>query len=859
MTAPFESTLTPTVDADPRRGLATTLSGAFGPERVTGYVSRALGALPSVVEARPGMPWRSALLGPTSYPTGYRDAVVLARGRLVPIVVRQRHRDGNVNDDAAAEIDRALKGAANGTRPGRLQRPLIPSMLVDGVWLVKAARAHDVPLGPGIVRSILPALRNIAGAAKSSFRMTLDPEVSNLLIDDESLEGFYDWLADHALADDVRRRRREAYALVGAGCALLTAEAAYAERLDQGASAVALLADLLDSTPEALTSLLLREPEAFRSIEEARRKVWAVEFLGPEKLMALDDDLDVAGGWAGRLMSFAAVATDDLAERRELVASMLEHGSLRRFEPHDRSFAEWRFDDGRLEFASMLGTVIKYGLLPGVMIEAEAANYPVPTLDEIAIGVRKLARIVPWKIGIMAIETARRRWRDIGTSLPKIVAAACHPSSSSWPALIERFETDRSHIDCLDTLDALGETFGRLKGRPALLFEALAEGRHVLRLCDKGGATAALTTVTQDELERAAERGHVGADDVKREGWAVNPQWNRWMRVEVARMIDAVAKGKAHCDLAALRRALSERAETMRAIEALPCGFDHRNAEARNLAALRLGSISRLLLRKPKDLAVQIFGGPLDPDLIALRAVFNGEPDSASEPNPRPAGVAPPPPEPPRTVVARAVKAPASLKPYQPGDFLNEHRIERESAMLPSDISDVRLVVADVETTGLSDDDRIVEIALVEMLGTSETGRVFHSFVNPGIPIPPAVTSIHGITDAAVRRSPRFAAIAREIADFVGGAWFVAHNAEFDVGFINRELEAAGVSVLIRPERSLCTMSMADAVIGTRELNQVCDRLGVDRSGRSKHGALIDARLCARAFAKLLSPARHLG
>jgi superfamily I DNA/RNA helicase len=160
---------------------------------------------------------------------------------------------------------------------------VIPSILVDGVWLLKAARSHDIPLSPGLTTNLLEALRPTAAAEKAVFRKTLAPEVAKLLRDDDSLERFHDWLADDALADQVRSRRRAAYAAIGRACDLLRAQVLVAARLDAGEDAL-FLSELTLDPPEA-TGAEAGAPELdedyliLSTIHSAKGQEWDAVFV----------------------------------------------------------------------------------------------------------------------------------------------------------------------------------------------------------------------------------------------------------------------------------------------------------------------------------------------------------------------------------------------------------------------------------------------------------------------------------------------------------------------------------------------------------------------------------------------------
>jgi DNA polymerase-3 subunit epsilon len=166
----------------------------------------------------------------------------------------------------------------------------------------------------------------------------------------------------------------------------------------------------------------------------------------------------------------------------------------------------------------------------------------------------------------------------------------------------------------------------------------------------------------------------------------------------------------------------------------------------------------------------------------------------------------------------------------------------------------MREIVFDTETTGLSPagGDRMVEIGCVEMFNRVETGRTFHSYFNPGRPMPSEAEAVHGLSDRFLSDKPNFHERCEELLDFIGDSPMVAHNASFDFGFINHELGQCG-----RPQ--VCTSRMIDTLTIARQkfpgakhsLDALCTRFGVDRSQRIKHGALLDAQLLAQVYVEL--------
>ncbi len=166
----------------------------------------------------------------------------------------------------------------------------------------------------------------------------------------------------------------------------------------------------------------------------------------------------------------------------------------------------------------------------------------------------------------------------------------------------------------------------------------------------------------------------------------------------------------------------------------------------------------------------------------------------------------------------------------------------------------MREIVFDTETTGLSPagGDRIVEIGCIEMIGRVETGRHYHCYFNPDRAMPREAEAVHGLSDTFLSDKPRFAEKVHELLEFIGDAPLVAHNAGFDFGFLNHELNTCG-------HPPVCMTRMVDTLGLARtrhpgakhSLDALCSRFGVDRSARVKHGALLDAQLLAQVYVEL--------
>jgi DNA polymerase III subunit epsilon len=165
----------------------------------------------------------------------------------------------------------------------------------------------------------------------------------------------------------------------------------------------------------------------------------------------------------------------------------------------------------------------------------------------------------------------------------------------------------------------------------------------------------------------------------------------------------------------------------------------------------------------------------------------------------------------------------------------------------------MRQIVLDTETTGLSalDGDRILEIGCVELLHRKLTGNNFHRYINPERDSHEEALKVHGITNEFLADKPKFAAICAELVAYLSGAELIIHNASFDVGFLDKEFERVGLPAVKQIASGVIdTLAMAkDAYPGKRNsLDALCDRLGVDNSNRTLHGALLDAELLADVY-----------
>jgi DNA polymerase-3 subunit epsilon len=167
-----------------------------------------------------------------------------------------------------------------------------------------------------------------------------------------------------------------------------------------------------------------------------------------------------------------------------------------------------------------------------------------------------------------------------------------------------------------------------------------------------------------------------------------------------------------------------------------------------------------------------------------------------------------------------------------------------------------REIVLDTETTGLDprSGHRLVEIACVELEDFLPTGRSFHRYVHPEREIDPEAERVHGLSLAFLSDKPRFAeaAVCEALLEFIGEAAVIAHNAPFDRGFVNHELERAGRTGLPEP-RWIDTMPLAQKRFpgAHNSLDALCKRFKISLAEREKHGALIDAQLLAAVYLEL--------
>jgi DNA polymerase-3 subunit epsilon len=167
----------------------------------------------------------------------------------------------------------------------------------------------------------------------------------------------------------------------------------------------------------------------------------------------------------------------------------------------------------------------------------------------------------------------------------------------------------------------------------------------------------------------------------------------------------------------------------------------------------------------------------------------------------------------------------------------------------------MREIVFDTETTGLDpyQGHRLIEIGCIELFNRFPTGQTFHHYLNPERDVPSEAFAIHGLSYDFLKSKPLFADIVADLLVFVGDAPLIAHNAAFDLGFLNAELERVRQPSIPR-DRLIDTLLLARRKYpgGSNRLDDLCSRFGIDNSRRTKHGALLDAELLAEIYLELI-------
>lgn len=168
----------------------------------------------------------------------------------------------------------------------------------------------------------------------------------------------------------------------------------------------------------------------------------------------------------------------------------------------------------------------------------------------------------------------------------------------------------------------------------------------------------------------------------------------------------------------------------------------------------------------------------------------------------------------------------------------------------------MREIIFDTETTGIrpEDGERIIEIGALEFVNRFPTGVSFHEYLNPETrPVDPGAFRVHGLSNEFLADKKTFAEIAPAFLEFIEGAQLVAHNAPFDINFLNHEFARIGAPA-IGPERVIDTLDLARRKhpLAQNSLDRLCERYGIDNSRRTYHGALLDAELLSEVYIELL-------
>lgn len=167
----------------------------------------------------------------------------------------------------------------------------------------------------------------------------------------------------------------------------------------------------------------------------------------------------------------------------------------------------------------------------------------------------------------------------------------------------------------------------------------------------------------------------------------------------------------------------------------------------------------------------------------------------------------------------------------------------------------MREIIFDTETTGLDNKtDRVIEIGGIELINHFPSGRTFHVYINPGDKkVHPDALAVHGITDEFLKDKPSFSEIVADLKEFFEGAKWIAHNATFDMGFINAEFDRLGLPP-VPQDMVIDTLALARRKhpMGPNSLDALCRRYGIDNSHRTKHGALLDSELLAEVYIEML-------
>jgi DNA polymerase III subunit epsilon len=165
----------------------------------------------------------------------------------------------------------------------------------------------------------------------------------------------------------------------------------------------------------------------------------------------------------------------------------------------------------------------------------------------------------------------------------------------------------------------------------------------------------------------------------------------------------------------------------------------------------------------------------------------------------------------------------------------------------------MREIVLDTETTGLDPlaGHRVVEVGCIELVNTVATGKTFHTYFNPEMLMPAGAQDVHGLSDEFLADKPRFGERVEELLAFLADDQLVIHNAQFDIGFLNAELERVGRPGLTNAYVDTVSMARKKFPGQRASLDALCERFGIDNSSRTKHGALLDSELLAEVYLEL--------
>ena len=166
----------------------------------------------------------------------------------------------------------------------------------------------------------------------------------------------------------------------------------------------------------------------------------------------------------------------------------------------------------------------------------------------------------------------------------------------------------------------------------------------------------------------------------------------------------------------------------------------------------------------------------------------------------------------------------------------------------------IREIVLDTETTGLSPTggDRLVEIGCVELINHIPTGKNFHVYINPQRSMPEEAFRVHGLSEEFLADKPVFKDVVGDFLEFIGDATLVIHNAPFDMGFLNHQLEISGFKPLTNPVIDTVMVARQKHPGARVSLDALCKHYGIDNSRRTLHGALLDSEILAEVYLELI-------